>query len=114
MSRQSSDETLREYIMHGLPRAILSQNQDCYTIMKFLEYDCISREVTLLIAGDDPQTHSNICRDVFIDGFVRVFVRPCLLTKFPDLATVSYLKTTNVIYDMAVNLLGGRVEYAIH
>ena len=70
------------------------------------------REITLLIAGVDPQMHSTLSQDVFIDGFVRVFVRPCLLEKFPDLKKVTYIKTTNDIYDMAVNLLGRWVEYA--
>ncbi len=80
--------------------------------MKYLEYDAITREITLLIAGIDPQMHSTISRDVFIDGFVRVFVRPLLLKRFSDLKKVTYIKTTSEIYDMAVNLLGGCVEYS--
>ena len=109
MNVSSSEESLREYIIHGLPRDILSKNQECYSIMKYLEYDAITREITLLIAGIDPQMHSTISRDVFIDGFVRVFVRPLLLKRFPDLKKVTYIKTTSEIYDMAVNLLRGRV-----
>ena len=80
--------------------------------MKYLEYVVITRDISLLIAGIDPQMHSTISQDVFIDGFDRVFVRSCLLETFPDLLKVTALKTTDDIYNMAVNLLGGQVEYA--
>ena len=109
--RQSSTQTIRQYIDDQLPRDIISQNQECYSIMKFVDFDAITREVTVLIAGDDPQMHSTICRDVFIDGFVRVFVRPLLKQQFTDLDSVNYIKTTNANYDNAVRVLGGRVEY---
>ena len=101
---------LLHYIHNGLARDIRKQNMECYPHMRFI--DCVDGVVRVVIGGEDPQMNSTISRDVFIDGFVRVFVRPLLLERFPDLEKVSYIKTTSEIYDMAVNLLGGRVEYA--
>ena len=82
---QSSASTIKQYIEDGLPLDIISRNQECYATMAFVDYDAVAREVTVLIAGDDPQMHSTISRGVFIDGFIRVFVRPLLLHHFKDL-----------------------------
>ena len=111
---QSSSQTIAQYINDGLPRDIISQNQECYSTMKFVDYDAVAREVIVLIAGVDPQMHSTVCRDVFVDGFVRVFVRPLLLQKFSDLLSVRYLKTTDGEFDDAVKAAGGVVEYSNH
>ena len=104
---QSSLQTIAQYINDGLPRDIISQNQECYSTMKFVDYDAVAREVIVLIAGVDPQMHSTVCRDVFVNGFVRVFVRPLLLQKFSDLLSVRYLKTTYGECDGAVKASGG-------
>ena len=109
---QSSASTLQQYIEDGLPRDIISRNQECYAIMRFVDYDDVAKEVTLLIAGEDPQMHSTISRDFLIDWFVWVFVRPLLLHQFLDLRTVKYLKTTDDEYDRAVIILGVRVKYS--
>ena len=112
--RQSSPSTLTQYINDGLPRDIISQNQECYGTMKFVDYDAVAREVTVLITGEDPQMHSTVCRDVFVDGFVRVFLRPLLLQHFTDLVSVRYLKTTDDVFDDAVKAAGGTVVYSNH
>ena len=73
---------LQQYIKDGLPHDIISRNQECYDTMAFIEHGKVAKEVTVIIAGGKPQIHSTISRDVFIDGFVRVFVRPLILHQF--------------------------------
>ena len=109
---QFSASTLKQHIEDGLPRGIISHNQEYYATMAFIDYNDVAKEVTVLIAGKDPQMPSTISRDVFIDGFVRVFVRPLLLHQFQDLKTVGYIKTKEGDFERAVGLLKGRVQYS--
>ena len=101
---------LLHYIKNGLARDITSQNMTPYRHMRLASLN--DGVASVIIGGADPQTNSTISRDVFIDGFVRVFVRPIILGKFPDVNTVEYINTADDRFDGIVENLGGTVEYA--
>ena len=88
---------LLHYINNGLARDINNMNMQCYCHMRLVEY--VDGRVWMIIGGEDPQTHSTISRDVLIDGYMRVYVRPLLLLKFPDIHTVVHIPVTDIGFD---------------
>lgn len=101
---------LTHYINNGLARDINVQNRECYRTMMFVDY--ADGVVRVLVGGEDPQTQMMVSRDVLIDGFVRIYVRPLILNNFPDVTTVKYIKTTDEDFDEIVGRLGGTVLYS--
>ena len=101
---------LCHYIHNGLARDINEQKMDCYPYMRMVNFT--DGVVRVVIGGEDPQSYSTISRDVFIDGFVRVYVRPLVKAKFPDVDRVEYVKTTDEQFEGIVMGLGGKVTTA--
>ena len=99
---------LLHYINNGLAHDINNMNMDCYQHMRLVDY--VDGKVWMLIGGKDPQTHSTISRDVLIDGYMRVYVRPLIVSKFQDVHSVIYIPVTNIGFDDIVEKLGGTVS----
>ena len=102
--------TLAVYIGDGLKRDIIAQGQNCYSSMFLVDYT--NGVVRVFIGGIDPQMGSLVSRDVFVDGFVRIYVRPLILGKFTDVTRVDYMKTTDEDFNAVVFSLGGEVSYS--
>ena len=101
---------LLHYIKNELARDIIKLNMKPYRHIRLVSYQ--DGVVGVMIGGEDPQTNSKISRDVFIDGFVGVYVWPLILKNFPDVNAVAYVKTTDEGFDGIVQSLGGNVSYA--
>ena len=93
-----------------LKRDIIAQGQTCYSSMYLVDYT--DGVIMILIGGIDPQMGSLVSRDVFVDGFVRIYVRPLIVEKVPDVRTVNYTKTKDDDFNAVVMRLGGEVVYS--
>ena len=102
---------LEKYITHGLSLDIRENNNKPYKNHSFIDWSPADGHLRVLIAGADPQTQSQIARNVLIDQNCIHLVAPILVAKFPLVLTVEYAKTWDADYDDIVSRVGGRVIY---
>ena len=101
---------LPHYIKYWLVRNIANQNMKCYHHMRFVDF--VDGVVQVIIGREVQQTNSLISCNVFINGFVQVYVRPLILEKFLIVDRLEYVKITDKGFDGIVRSLDRTVKYA--
>ena len=104
---------LTRYINNGwLLRDITAINIPPYEIIKFVDWNHSTRVCRILLAGEEPNGRTTICRNVIALQYNDNVVAPLIMKKLPFITSVKCLLTTDTDFDILCENLGARIDHS--
>ena len=112
LSADQVTSRLKRFIDNGfLRRTIAAKGVPPYEIIRFVEWDHNSRVCRILLAGEEPNGRTTICRNVISVQYNDNVCGPLIIEKFPFIIAVKCLLTTESDFDVQCENLGARIDY---
>ena len=108
---QVTDRLTRYINGRYLRRHIMDSDMPPYEFMRFVDWDHTNRVCRILLAGEEPNGRTSVCRNVIAVEYNDSVIAPIIKERFPYITKVNCLLTTDPDFDSICENLGARIDY---